>query len=60
MKEKAMSSLSPYLLASEADGRDDSGAGSLEPSHKIYQPFVSLLELVSEIYKVNLLLQFFL
>ncbi|CAA6666415.1 unnamed protein product [Spirodela intermedia] len=50
-EEKAMSSLSPYLVAGEADGKDDSGAGSLEPSHKNYQPFISLLELVSEIYK---------
>ncbi|KAJ6832491.1 nuclear pore complex protein NUP205 isoform X2 [Iris pallida] len=46
MKEKAMSVLSPYVLA----GSDDTNSNS-QILHSSYQPFISILELVSEIYQ---------
>uniref|UniRef100_A0A1D1ZKM6 Nuclear pore complex protein Nup205 n=3 Tax=Anthurium amnicola TaxID=1678845 RepID=A0A1D1ZKM6_9ARAE len=51
MKEKAMSSLSPYLMAVDDDSRDVTGVSSQELAHINYQPFISLLELVTEIYQ---------
>ncbi|KAH7657158.1 nuclear pore complex protein Nup205 protein [Dioscorea alata] len=51
MKEKAMSVLSPYILVGPDDFRDDNGFGSQQHAQMNNQPFVSLLELVSEIYQ---------
>ncbi|XP_072964597.1 nuclear pore complex protein NUP205 [Typha angustifolia] len=49
MKEKAMSSLNPYVLSVSDDFRDDT-ANNLQQGGNS-QPFVSLLELVREIYQ---------
>lgn len=54
MKEKAMNVLSPYILVGPDDFRDDNGFGSQQHAQMNNQPFVSLLELVSEIYQVSL------
>ncbi|KAJ0987901.1 hypothetical protein J5N97_006257 [Dioscorea zingiberensis] len=51
MKEKAMNALSPYVLVGPDDFRDDNGFGSQQHAQMNNQPFVSLLELVSEIYQ---------
>ncbi|XP_042499811.1 nuclear pore complex protein NUP205 [Macadamia integrifolia] len=51
MKEKAMSALSPYLVAGSHDLRHGTDANSQETIESSPQPFVSLLELVSEIYQ---------
>ncbi|XP_010250099.1 PREDICTED: nuclear pore complex protein NUP205 [Nelumbo nucifera] len=51
MKEKAMSALSPYLMAGSHDFRHDSDLNSQQTVEKSPQPFVSLLEMVSEIYQ---------
>ena len=60
MKEKAMSSLSQYLITEDADQGVRSDDGIPETSRRNYQPFVSLLELVSEIYKVEFVSDFLL
>jgi hypothetical protein len=57
MKDKAMSTLSSYMLE---DFGDDAMVSSRELALATNQPFISLLELVSEIYQVrHFFLQFF-
>lgn len=56
MKEKAMSALSPYILLGTDDFRDDTFSDPRQVTQMGCQPFVSLLELVSEIYQVNYVL----
>ncbi|XP_073116730.1 nuclear pore complex protein NUP205 isoform X3 [Elaeis guineensis] len=51
MKEKAMSVLSPYSLLGSDDFRDDTFSDPWQVTQMGCQPFVSLLELVSEIYR---------
>ncbi|XP_068641134.1 nuclear pore complex protein NUP205 isoform X2 [Aristolochia californica] len=51
MKEKAMSALSPYTMVRSEDSMDDADANSQQISRLKSEPFVSLLELVSEIYQ---------
>lgn len=51
MKEKAMSALSPYILLGSDDFRDDTFTNAQQVTQMSCQPFVSLLELVSEIYR---------
>ncbi|KAF8393226.1 hypothetical protein HHK36_021467 [Tetracentron sinense] len=51
MKEKAMSALSPYLMAGSHDFIHDIDMNSQQATETSPQPFVSLLELVSEIYQ---------
>ncbi|KAJ4958575.1 hypothetical protein NE237_025686 [Protea cynaroides] len=51
MKEKAMSALSPYLMAGSHDLRHGLDANSQQTIESSSQPFVSLLDLVSEIYQ---------
>lgn len=49
MKDKAMSAISPYLLSG------DKTLSSKQVLDIGYEPFVSLLEFISEIYQVFLL-----
>ena len=49
-----MSVLSPYSLLGSDDFRDDTFSDPWQVTQMGCQPFVSLLELVSEIYRVNL------
>lgn len=51
MKEKAMTSLSPYSINGLYDNRHDSDMSSQETTETSPQPFVSLLDLVSEVYQ---------
>ncbi|OVA00429.1 Nucleoporin Nup186/Nup192/Nup205 [Macleaya cordata] len=51
MKEKAMSALSPYVTAGPYDFKHDTDMDSQQTIETAPQPFVSLLELVSEIYQ---------
>ncbi|CAK9177196.1 unnamed protein product [Ilex paraguariensis] len=50
-KEKAMSALSPYHMARSHDYMLDNGVHSQHAAEATPQPFVSLLEFVSEIYQ---------
>ncbi|KAE9464397.1 hypothetical protein C3L33_03696, partial [Rhododendron williamsianum] len=50
-KEKAMTALSPYRIAGSLDYMHDSSAHSQQATETAPQPFVSLLEFVSEIYQ---------
>lgn len=50
-KEKAMTALSPYRIAGSLDYMHDSGLHSQRATETAPQPFVSLLEFVSEIYQ---------
>jgi hypothetical protein len=52
MKETAMNALSPY--GRPQDHREDPGGTGEQIDHPATQPFVSLLELVKEIYQVSL------
>ncbi|KAG6391132.1 hypothetical protein SASPL_148883 [Salvia splendens] len=54
-KEKAMAILSPYRAAGTHNQMIESGAHPQETSEIASQPFVSLLEFVSEIYQVYIL-----
>ncbi|XP_026656857.2 nuclear pore complex protein NUP205 isoform X1 [Phoenix dactylifera] len=51
MKEKAMSALSPYILLGSDDFRGDTFSDPRQVTQMSCQPFVSLLELVREIYQ---------
>ncbi|XP_057969128.1 nuclear pore complex protein NUP205 isoform X2 [Malania oleifera] len=51
MKEKAMTALSPYRIAGSHDFMHDSRLDSQQATEGGPQPFVSLLEFVSEIYE---------
>ncbi|XP_078432384.1 nuclear pore complex protein (DUF3414) isoform X2 [Wolffia australiana] len=51
MKENTMISLSKYPVDGEADQKDDSDSGFSESHYKNYKQFISLMELISEIYK---------
>ncbi|KAF5199081.1 Nuclear pore complex protein [Thalictrum thalictroides] len=50
MKEKAMSALSPYSISGSYESRHVNDMDSQQTAETSPQPFVSLLELVSEIY----------
>ncbi|XP_059635097.1 nuclear pore complex protein NUP205 [Cornus florida] len=50
-KEKAMAALSPYRMAGSHDYMRDNGVHSQHAAETVSQPFVSLLEFVSEIYQ---------
>ncbi|PIA65680.1 hypothetical protein AQUCO_00100883v1 [Aquilegia coerulea] len=51
MKEKAMNVLSPYSISGSYESRHDNDMDSQQTAETSPQPFVSLLELVSEIYQ---------
>lgn len=51
MKEKAMTSLSPYSISGLYDNKHDSDMGSQQTIETCPQPFISLLDLVSEVYQ---------
>ncbi|KAG9451145.1 hypothetical protein H6P81_011110 [Aristolochia fimbriata] len=51
MKEKAMNALSPYTMVRSQDSMDDVEANSQQMICPKSDPFVSLLELISEIYQ---------
>lgn len=48
-----MTALSPYRIAGSLDYMHDSSAHSQQATETAPQPFVSLLEFVSEIYQVS-------
>ncbi|KAL6992054.1 hypothetical protein U1Q18_010165 [Sarracenia purpurea var. burkii] len=52
MKEKAMTALSPYRIAGSHDYMHDGSMHSQQATETAPQPFVSLLEFVSEIYQI--------
>ncbi|KAF9620486.1 hypothetical protein IFM89_013103 [Coptis chinensis] len=51
MKEKAMGALSPYSVNEPYENKHDTEMDSQKTSESCCQPFVSLMELVSEIYQ---------
>lgn len=54
MKEKSMSTLSPYRMSISDNFGDKTGAKSHELSGPSLHPFISLLDLIAQIYKVIL------
>ncbi|ONK81042.1 uncharacterized protein A4U43_C01F24610 [Asparagus officinalis] len=51
MKEKAMTALSPYIMAGADDFRDDPSFYLQQHAHMSRQPFISILELVGDVYQ---------
>lgn len=58
MKEKSMSTLSPYRMSISDSFGDKAGAKPQELSGSSHHPFISLLDLIAQIYKVIFFLIF--